>query len=306
MFVITLASPGYEASFGSTSQMPYLSGTLRPQGDLLSGYKLLDESTALPNDLAAISGQAPSAETKAGCPNYGKCLFPVEDLTLADQLESARFKWGGYMDAMVDQTGQPGNCVNPGGEEVETLVPGGYSTTRNPFAYFHSLLDLGACGLDDVPLSEMPTALRKVEATPSYSYIAPTPCDAGVIGQCPEGAATGAAAADAFLEQWVPKILASPAYKKDGLLVIAFDQVDPAAPTPTPAPAKPVPPGQVGALLLSRFASPGSTDPAPYDPYSLLRSTEDLFGLTHLGAAGGKKVRSFAGPLLGEPESEGE
>jgi hypothetical protein len=295
VFVISLASPGYEASFGSASQMPYLSETLRPTGDLLSNYSLLT-GAALPNGIAAISGQPPSESTEDDCPAFD-CIFPVETSTLADQLGIARFTWHAYMEEMVDATGKPHSCVYPGPGETDTPPTGGYAVWQNPFAYFHSLLDLGECALNDVPLTELQASLKKADATPDYSYIAPDLCNAGVPGQCPEGAPDGAAAADAFLGQWVPKIVASPAYKKDGLLIVTFNQL---APAETAAPASSATPRQVGSLLVSPFASPGSTDAAPYGPYSLLRSVEDLFGLTHLGDAGGAKVKSFAPALLGE------
>jgi hypothetical protein len=295
VFVVSLASPGYEASFGSASQMPYLSETLRPTGDLLSNYSLLT-GAALPNGIAAISGQPPSDATRDDCPAFD-CIFPVETSTLADQLGIARFTWHAYMEEMVDETGKPQSCVYPGPGETDTPPTGGYAVWQNPFAYFHSLLDLGECALNDVPLTELQASLKKADATPNYSYISADLCNAGVPGQCPEGAPEGAAAADAFLAQWVPKIVASPAFKKDGLLIVTFNQL---APAETAAPASLATPRQVGSLLVSPFASPGSTDGAPYGPYSLLRSVEDLFGLTHLGDAGGAKVRSFAPALLGE------
>lgn len=296
VFVISLASPGYEAAFGGAPTMPYLSGTLRPQGDLLSGYSLLD-AAALPNQIAAIGGQAPERKTKEECPAYD-CLYPVETPTLADQMTAARFEWHGYMEGMVDEEGKPANCVypEPGGADEPPL--GGYAPQANPFIYFHSLLDLGDCALNDVSLTELSGDLSKVESTPGYSLISPDLCNAGVPGQCPDGAPDGAAAADAFLAQWAPRILASPAYKKDGLLVVAFDRLalpEPAVSAPASGEGT-----KVGALLLSRFASPGATDAAPYDPYSLLRSVEDLFGLEHLGLAAGDKVKSFAPELLGE------
>jgi hypothetical protein len=300
VFVISLASPGYEAAFGPASAMPYLSGTLRPQGNLLSGYSLLDDAT-LPNQIAAISGQAPERKTKEECSAYD-CLYPVETLTLADQMTAGRFEWHGYMEGMVDEEGKLANCVHPepGGADESPLD--GYAPQANPFVYFHSLLDLGDCALNDVPLTELSGDLSKVESTPSYSLISPDLCNAGVPGQCPAGAPDGAAGADAFLSEWVPKILASPAYEKDGLLIIAFDRLDPPDPA-TSAPAS----GEgtkVGALLLSRFASPGATDSAAYDPYSLLRSIEDLFGLEPLGLAAGAKAKSFAPELLGETSGD--
>jgi hypothetical protein len=314
VFVISLASPGYEAAFGAASQMPYLATTLRPQGELLSGYTLLT-SAGLPNAIAAISGQPPNGSTQADCTTYSEfsgatlnkkgvvsgagCVYPVEALTLADRFALGRFSWHAYMEGMVDpETGKPDNCVRPDPESVDQPALGGYAARQNPFVYFHSLLDLGDCATNDMPLTQLSTDLRKAASTPNYSYIAPNLCNAGVTGQCPAGAPAGAAAADAFLAQWVPKITASPAYKEDGLLIVSFDELNPPEPGAV-APAAGAKP-KVGALLLSRFVAPNSTDAAEYTPYSLQRSTGELFGLTPLAAAGGAKVKSFAPALLGE------
>jgi hypothetical protein len=318
VFVISLASSGYDAAFGATPQMPYLATTLRPQGDLLSGYRLLD-AAALPNSIATVSGQPPNPETKAGCPTYAEfpptaksngkgvvagsgCVYPVETLTFADQLATGQFSWHAYMEGMADETGKPANCVHPDSGEAEPAVAGSYAARLNPFVYFHSLLDLGDCATNDVPFAELEKALKNVDSTPNYSYISPDLCNAGVSGQCPAGVPDGAASADAFLAALVPKILASPAYKKDGLLIVSFSQANPAPIDPaTGAPAAPGgDPLRVGALLLSPFLTPGSTDSGAYDPYSLLRSSEDLFGLAPLANAGGAEVKSFAPALLSE------
>ena len=48
MFVISLSSPGYEQTFGELAEMPYLSQTLRPQGELLSDYSLLTAEPRCP------------------------------------------------------------------------------------------------------------------------------------------------------------------------------------------------------------------------------------------------------------------
>ncbi len=69
VFLISLTSPGYEAAFGETSQMQYLATQLQPKGELLSGYTLLDDA-ALPNGVAAVSGQPPNASTEANCSTY--------------------------------------------------------------------------------------------------------------------------------------------------------------------------------------------------------------------------------------------
>ena len=309
VFVISLSSPGYEQAFGSQSQMPYLSGTLRPQGVLLDHYAALDAS-ALPNGIAAISGQPPNSATRAGCPEYEAftavpnsngvlsapgCVYPVETQTIADQLTIAQLGWRAYVDGMVDEAGKPANCVHPDpGEPSTAAQPGGYAASQNPFAYFHSLLDLGDCAENDVPLERLSKDLAKAEKTPSYSFIAPTPCGAGTAAQCAPGAVEGAAAADAFLSTWVPKILASPAYKADGALIVSFSAVNPASPGGAAPTGEAL---RTGALVVSPFAQPGATDSATYDTYSLLRSSEDLLGLEPLGLAAGSKVKSFAPSL---------
>jgi Phosphoesterase family len=310
VFVVSLTSPGYEQSLGAQSQMPYLSTTLRPQGELLSNYTLLGEGS-LPNGIAAISGQPPNAATTAGCPGYEEfssvkvnsngvlagagCVYPVETLTLAGQLTLDKLSWRAYADGMVDPEGKPADCVHPGpGETSGSAQPGGYAASQNPFVYFHSLLDLGDCSTGDLPLEQLRKDLGKAEKTPSYSFIAPTPCNAGMAGQCPAGAPEGAASADAFLSAWVPKILASPAYKAGGLLVITFSATNPpvaGAPPPSGDPLR------TGTLLLSPFTTPGGTDSRAYNPYSLLRSSEELFALEPLAVAAGAKTKSFAASL---------
>jgi hypothetical protein len=312
VFVVSLVSSGYQASFGKASAMPYLSGTLLPQGTLLSNYEVLNKATT-PNGIAAISGQPPNKATKEGCPIFEAfpststtskagivtgegCAYQVEVQNLATQFEAVPFTWHAYMEGMVSPTtGEPENCVYPA-TEPEVPVTGGYSSQLNPFANFHSLLDLGACSTNDEPITELKKDLKSEEKTPNYSYISPDLCSAGATGQCPEGAPTGAAAADAWLEEVVPQIVESPAFKKDGLLIITFNGVNPPE-AGAPAPTKPL---KTGALLISQFTSAGATDSAPYNPYSLLRSTEELFGLGQLAKAADPKTKTFAPALLGE------
>jgi hypothetical protein len=311
VFFVSVASPGYDAAFGPTPQMPYLASTLRPQGQLLSNYSLLDAG-GLPNAIATVSGQPPNTATKANCTTYAEfppsaavarsgivsgsgCIYPVEVLTLADQLVGARFLWHAYVEGMVDESGKEANCVQPEPNGADEPTVGAYAARANPFVYFHSLLDLGDCATNDVPFAELEKDLAKIDSTANFSYIAPSLCNAGAPGQCSPGAPEWAAAADAYLAQLVPKILASRAYKKDGLLIVAFGEAPPPA-AGAPVPAEPL---KTGALLLSPFVTAGATDATEYTPYSLLKSTEELFGLGYLGKAGSVQVRSFGQALRG-------
>ncbi|HEY0280100.1 MAG TPA: alkaline phosphatase family protein [Solirubrobacterales bacterium] len=320
VFLISLVSSGYQSAFGTTgSTMPYLNGTLRPKGLLLSNYSVLSEATT-PNGIATISGQPPNAATNTDCPTLTEfpptattsnagilqgegCVWPVATNTLAGQLSVAAFTWRAYMEGMADPTtGEPANCVYQGPEEEEKVELGGYSNRLNPFTHFHSLLDVGECEEEDVPLSELKADLKVEKKTPNFSYISPDLCSAGVTGQCPEGAPTGPAAADAWLAEIVPQILESPAYKKDGLLIVTFGGLNsPAPPAEGEIPPPPAPnPLKTGAVLVSKFITKGSNDAAPYNPYSLLRSTEELFGLNQMAKAGDKTTKTFAPELLGE------
>jgi hypothetical protein len=321
VFLISLVSSGYQSAFGTTlSTMPYLNGTLRKKGLLLTNYSVLSEATT-PNGVATISGQPPNKATEGDCPIFteftsGKkvnkktgvipgegCVYPIEVETLPFQLGFGGFTWKGYFEAMVSPiTGEPENCARPGAEETEAPPLGGYSARLNPFTHFHSLLDVGECSEGAVPITELKEDLKVEKKTANVSYISPDLCSAGVTGQCPEGAPTGPAAADAWLGEIVPEILESPAYKKDGMLIVSFGGVNPPAPpaageTAPPAPANSL---KTGAVLISKFITKGSTDGAPYNPYSLLRSTEELFGLGRLAKANESKTKTFAPELLGE------
>jgi phosphatidylinositol-3-phosphatase len=56
--------------------------------------------------------------------------------------------------------------------------------------------------------------------------------------------------------------------------------------------------GAVGALLLSPFIKSAATSQEPYNHFSLLRTVEDLFGLTHLGYAALPAVKSFEASIF--------
>jgi hypothetical protein len=321
VFVITLASPGYEQTWGAASAARYLTTQLRPQGTLLSDYYAIGHRD-LPNYIAMISGQPPNAETAADCPTFAEfasskldaagrpegpgCVYPTSVLTVADQLTSARRQWRAYVEDLASGPKPVQSCRHPLSnepDETQLARPGdGYTARHNPFVYFHSLLDLGDCASDDLPLTQLTTDLASAARTPNYAFIAPNLCHDGSEAPCVDGSPGGLQAADAFLAEWVPKILASPAYRRDGLLVITFSD-GPATDTSGCCTAAAAPGGvpgggPVGALLLSRFVTAGGESASPYNHYSLLRTTEDIFGLTHLANAGQVGTQRFSGSIL--------
>jgi len=123
--------------------------------------------------------------------------------------------------------------------------------------------------------------------------------------------------ADALLKRIVAEILASSAYRKNGLLIITVDGAptsgefadqgsccgQPRFPNLPPPAGKaallgPEGGGQVGALLLSPFVKARAVSQETYNHFSLLRTIEDLFGLAHIGYAALAKVNSFEAALF--------
>ncbi|MCW3019985.1 MAG: phosphoesterase, partial [Solirubrobacterales bacterium] len=329
VFVIMLSDEPYSAVFGPTSTAPYLSRTLEHQGELLVHYDAVAHEE-LANEVALLSGQGPTLETVADCPNYGAiapassgsdeqvlgtgCVYPASTQTLPGQLQAKHLSWRAYVQGIDEAGTQLGACAHPALAQadptaMQSASTGAYATFRNPFVYFDSILQSPACASDDVGLAGLKSDLAAATRTPNLTYIVPDRCDDGNPTPCTAGAPAGLAPADTFLKQVVPQILASKAYRENGLLVISVDEAPssgefadsssccgqplfPNAPARTLGGA-PRGGGGVGALLLSPYVKGGTTSQEPFNHFSLLRTIEDLFGLKHLGYAGLSAVKSF-------------
>jgi hypothetical protein len=127
--------------------------------------------------------------------------------------------------------------------------------------------------------SSTTTSTTSTGTTPVTSPAAPT--------ACPAGQPTGLAGEDAFLRQWVPRILAAPSYRAGGMLLIVFGAA---------GEGQGQQPQRTGALVLSRYARRGKTIAGSYGPYSVLRTIEQLLAYTPLAHA--KSAPSFAAAAL--------
>ena len=307
VFVISLAANDYADAFGPSSLAPYLNGTLRPRGELLSDYKSVS-GVPLADSLALIGGQKPNADTEDNCPTYTDfpaghgpdkhnlmpgdgCVYPNTVLTLGDQFDGADLQWRGFIDGMSSA------CQHPNSDAADAINSSGYDPRENPFVFFHSLLDLGDCQSYDLPLGKLkPSITAAPKHVPSFVYISADPCDGGATGcpnpTTPPGGTTSTeapptttttsgstdptvVAADTFLRSMVPTILQSAAYRKAGALLILFSPTEGAQQAGA----------RTGALVLSPFVQAGSTDSRPTDAYSTLRTIEKIFALTPLGMA---------------------
>ena len=325
VFVINLENKNYDETFGPASPATYLSKDLPAKGALLEQYFAIGH-VSLDNYIAEISGQGPSKQTQLDCTTYNDfvstgtgdlgqalgdgCVYPKSIKTIADQVAAKKLTWKGYMEDMSSP------CLHPdlGGKDPYLVVgasnpSSAYATRHNPFVYFHSIVDSPSCQQNVVPLTALDTDLASVKTTPNYSMITPNLCNDGHDATCATGGPGGLEGINTWLQTWVPKILASPAFKKDGLLIVTFDEAEavgdsadattccntPTYPNVTSASSTAEGPGggRVGAVLVSPFIKPGTTSTTPYNHFAMLCSVEDIFGVKHLGYAGQSGLQCF-------------
>jgi hypothetical protein len=246
VFLIVLSGHGHDDLYGEGSKAAYLSTTLRRQGELINNYYAATQGE-LANGIALISGQGPTAQTQANCPQYADitpatisdtngqvtgdgCVYPAATKTLAGQLKADGKTWKAYIEDQGNgPVGEAMTCRHPTLGAADTLTaprPGdAYVTWRNPFVYFHSILDdASSCSQSDVALGQLDLDLTSAATTPALSYIVPSRCHDGSDAACADGQPAGLAATDAWLKNQIPRILKSPAYREGGLIAITSDQ----------------------------------------------------------------------------------
>jgi len=253
---------------------------------------------------------APPDETTLGC------TFPASVKTLPDQLDEAGVSWKGYLedvDASPDTKRNTcqyaGSSPKPGQDQSTKKAVDLFARKHDPFVYFHSITDrLAYCDAHDVAEPQLTADLASIATTPQYSYITPNLCDdahdGSSVQSCSDGGKGGLPRADDWAKVYIPQILASPAFKKDGLLILTVDEGSEAASCCGEPKGRNLPltvdngsessgdygttvgrgGGMIGTVMISPFIKPGTIDTDPtgvYDHYSYLRSMEDIF---HIGA----------------------
>ncbi|MGC4111280.1 MAG: alkaline phosphatase family protein [Nocardioides sp.] len=354
VWVVMLENENYAYSFGAPGKQyaPYLAKNMVAHGALLQDYYGTGHDS-LDNYTAAISGQASNYELGQDCGFYSQfvqfggenfdkwtkyhqlsgegCVYPKSVKTVANQLQAKHLSWRAYMQDMGniphrDKTVMTKNgpaCGHPKVNSEDLTDSTGpakdsYATRHNPFMYFQSVIgNKQLCNGHVLSFKPLAHDLKKVSTTPSFSFISPNTCyDGHDWPKCQDGTPGRLPRVNQFLKKWIPRIEASPAYRKNGLIIVTMDESghdenaaaccgevdslgydDPSHPNMNEPGVYGPGGGKVGAVLLSPFIKPGTVSSQPYNHFSLLRSVEDIFKLHHLGDAQMPQVHSFGSDI---------
>ncbi|HWH95847.1 MAG TPA: hypothetical protein VNT03_18445, partial [Baekduia sp.] len=177
------------------------------------------------------------------------CVLPAGETSLLDQLASVSLPWKAY----IDDAGL--RCAPSPNAHVATSL-------------FTTLRQRSDCAQTTTGLDALDADLADADKTPAFGLLVPS--DPGTQ-----------------VAPLVAKVLASDAYKKDGVLIVVPDS-RPAAGDPT---------APLGALVLSPRATAGATPDTPTGPVALLRSLEQLLGLDPLATAADAPAGALDGVL---------
>ncbi len=263
------------AQIVGSAKAPYIN-KVRAQCGLATNYHNITHPS-LPNYLAATSGG-----TNGTTSDCGPAACPDPDPSLFGQLRAAGRSWKTYAESM------PANCrltdANP------------YIVHHNPATYFTK--DRTDCQAHDVPMGTTAAGALRSDLTgpsaglPEFGFLVPNICND--MHSCP--VSTG----DRWLQGWLPVILSSPAYAAGRTaVIITWDEGKGGTAGENCAGQPSDPSCRVATIVVAPSVPAGRQVATHYDHYSLLKTTEQLLGLSgylhHAGDAGRTSMRTGFG-----------
>lgn len=251
IFTIVMENTSYD-TIAQSPDAPYMHSLAGTYGLATSYYGVTHPS--LPNYLALIGG-----DTFGITSDCTACT--VDAPNLVDQLEATGHSWKAYLESM------PSACFLGNSDPL-------YKQKHNPFIYFDNIRTSPARCAQLVPLTQLTADLASGQV-PDYVWITPNMCNS--LHDC--AIKTG----DDWLRAWVEPILASPAWRDQGVLFITFDESDQ---NNSGGCCQYGMGGQVVTLVISPLGRPAYRSPRPYSHYSLLRTIEAAWGMPPLANSG--------------------
>jgi phosphatidylinositol-3-phosphatase len=251
---IWLENHGYDEIVGS-ADAPFINRTLIA-GCGLATNAHNETHPSLPNYIAATSGLTPGRLGRWG----SDCNATPGCLTRAPSIFGQAPSWGAYAESM------PKPCVH--------FFTGKYAASHNPAVYYRGLAD---CPLHDVPYARLQQDLG-ADALPAFVFITPNLCHD--MHSCAVGVG------DAWLARAMHALLGSAAYKRGTMAIfVTFDEGEHgrsnACTFNTRDPGCHVP-----IIVVAPSTPAGTRSNTLFNHYSLLRTTEEMLGITdYLGGA---------------------
>lgn len=276
----------------TATNAPFLLTSVKPRAAWLTNYYAATHWSQA-NYVALVTGQFTRCEQQDG---GVACHQNVDNLY--HQLDQAKLTWKVWLEAGAAKcdTGSGGTCTS------DTPCPlAGFYTTGNPPILFDNIEGPGGvwsattpsreclandvpAGTDDAGMATFNDALATGDVA-RFNMVIPNGCDDGESNCKPVN--NRYTQFDNFLAQEVPQIEASPAFGKNGVIIIVYDEDERAGGVAAKNGLGSG--GHVVCAILSPMAVPGSYGQKYYH-YSLLRTLEDGFGLgTYLGDANAVK-----------------
>jgi hypothetical protein len=273
-----------------------------------------------PNSKVGISDDdSPSVATDYPSPpaNTSFHRWRVQKPSLAGQLVSAGKDWRVYLQNLPDAGTSLANW--PGDNNTAKL----YAVKHNPFPYIAEVQDSPAQFAKQVPFDELFSDLGR-NHVPAFSYIVPDQCRdmhglSNVLAPCGGVNDTDdndVARGDDEAYWLVNSITGSPVWESGrNAIFVVFDEGNGPLTCPNYNPDTGVDTAQgsllpgkdcydpanfddkVVMIVITNYGVRGVTDDTFYSHYSLLRTIEDAFGLSHIGHAADPTTKSMA-PLL--------
>jgi phosphatidylinositol-3-phosphatase len=250
VFVIVMENHEYNGVIGSPAA-PFVNSLAASYGLATNYYGASHPS--LPNYLALTGGS-----TFGIASDCTTCY--VGGINIADQLEASGRSWKAYLEDM------PTPCYLG-------ASAGNYAMKHNPFVYYNGIRNNAArCAAHVVPFTQFGADISSAQV-PNFVWITPNMCND--THDC------GVGVGDAWLANVVSMITGSAAFRTGGVLFITWDEGSSSAGCCGDTWG-----GHVATLVISPRANRGFRSGVAENHYGLLRTIEDGFHLTHLGAAG--------------------
>ncbi|MCW3064970.1 MAG: hypothetical protein JWN32_2142 [Solirubrobacterales bacterium] len=249
LWLVMMENTDWSAIKGSSSA-PYINNTLVARYAHAENYRA-HAHNSLPNYFLLEAGDPMGQQGKSPTPTELRLSTTSH---LATYLTRAKVSWKSYRENL------PGN-----GTTCPLADPGApYSADHNAPVYFDDFTGR-SCVAHERPLAELTTDLAR-NRVPQYSFIVPNDYHQGEK-PIPGRSSDLIRNADSFLQSLVPKIQATAAYRRDGAILVLWDEGAACCDNPS------------GLIAVSRFAKRGYASRTAYSHPSTLRTIQDIFGL---------------------------